>query len=122
MAKVKLTKDQIAEIRKKVGDKIADKMGSDNWDQVRRSAPAVAMHNEDVYLGTVSAGILVFRGNGGIEYWTEKTGLACQRIRDLQSLGKRLFAHVGTPLLDSGLMEIDPLTGKSRNADQCSGG
>jgi len=94
--------------------KATDDIGPDTWGQERWNALTVAMHNEDVFLGTVSAGILVFRGNGGIEYWTEKSGLACQRVRDLQSLGDRLFAHAGTVWQDSGLMEIDPLTGKSR--------
>jgi len=83
-------------------------------EQERWYGPAVAMHHNDVFLGIPDAGILVFRANGASECWTEKKGLACQRVRDLQSLGDLLFAHVGSSGLDSGLMEIDPLTGESR--------
>lgn len=76
--------------------------------------PAVTMHRGNVYVGFIHAGILVFQRDGQVKHLTEDSGLAYCRIRHLECLGDKLYAIVGAVSEDSGLMEIDTGTGRSR--------
>ena len=73
-----------------------------------------AMRGSDVYVGHPEQGILFFRTDGGVTLLNESSGLAYNHVRNLERLGNKLYAIVGTYEAESGLMEIDLDTRSSR--------
>lgn len=84
---------------------------NDHWEHDH--GPAMVVHEGDVYLAFVHAGFLVLKHDGTTLRLNEATGLAYNNIRHLERLGDRLFCHVGASRRDSGLMELDLVTGRS---------
>ena len=76
--------------------------------------PPTAVEGAVVYFGISGAGIAVFPGEGPPRLLSEESGLADRRVRALEAVDGRLYALVGDPFTDSGLMEVDPATGRSR--------
>jgi hypothetical protein len=73
-----------------------------------------AMYGSDVYVGHPEHGILIFRADGSVTLLNESSGLAYSHVRNLERLGHKLYAIVGTYEAESGLMEIDINTHSSR--------
>lgn len=91
-------------------------------EEVRESAatldsgrgPATAVAGATVWVGLPGAGLAAFPEKGPARLLTEEDGLPDRRVRALEAVDGRLFALVGDAFTDSGLMEVDPASGRAR--------
>jgi tetratricopeptide (TPR) repeat protein len=81
------------------------------------SNPSAAEAQGNVYVGVFQQGLLVFHKDGKVERLTEAQGLAHNGIRQMVSVGGKVYALVSMKDSfqgESGLLELVPETGRSR--------
>ena len=71
------------------------------------AGPAVASDGRDVFVGHTTEGILAFPSDGQPRLLNEENGLASQRVWMLAALDGKIYAMIGSPLTETGLMEVD---------------
>ena len=76
--------------------------------------PSMIINNKNVYLGLTEEGFLIFDKNGSTKRLNENNGLAYNKIRHLELLGDKIYALVGVPRKESGIMEFDTKTEASK--------
>ena len=74
----------------------------------------VASDGRNVFVGHHTEGILVFPSDGPPRLLNEANGLASQKIWRLEASDGKLYAIIGSPYTESGLMEVDWKSGTSR--------
>jgi hypothetical protein len=79
-----------------------------------RKGPAIALDDSNVYVGFYQGGIIIHSKDGGNRILNESSGLATDYIRSLELLDGKLYALVGAQPGESGLMEVDPVSGVSK--------
>jgi len=83
-------------------------------DQSFWSGPAVAFDGRNVFVGHPTEGIIVFPADGQPRLLNEEKGLASQQIWSLAELDGKLYAVIGSPWVETGLMEVDWKSNTSR--------
>ena len=76
--------------------------------------PEVASDGRNVFVAHETEGILVFPIDGPPRLLNEANGLASQKIWRLEALDGKLYAIIGSPATETGLMEVDWKSGTSR--------
>ena len=74
----------------------------------------VASDGPNVFVAHHTDGIIVFPSDGSPRLLNEANGLASQKIWRLQALDGKLYAIIGSPWKETGLMEVDWKSGASR--------
>ena len=78
------------------------------------AGPAVASDGRNVFVAHTVEGILAFPFDGQPRLLNEETGLASQKIWRLEALDGKLYAIIGSPWEETGLMEVDWNSNTSR--------
>ena len=78
------------------------------------AGPAVTSDGRNIFVAHTLDGILVFPGDGPPRLLNEANGLASQKIWRLEALDGKLYAIIGTPWEETGLMEVDWKSNSSR--------
>ena len=79
--------------------------------------PRLAFGRERVFVGTLSAGLVVFEEDGKAKVWNEKNGLPTDYVHSLDCYDGRVFLGTGSAdevTAGGGLFEFDPETGRSK--------
>ena len=85
-----------------------------NMNQFINMGPEVASDGQNIFVAHTLDGILVFPNDGPPRLLNEANGLASQKIWNLVALDGKLYAIIGSPYTETGVMEVDWKSGTSR--------
>lgn len=78
------------------------------------NVPAVLYHKGKIYSGMPGFGIFMFDKSGDSKSFDESNGLVSNKVWTLTMLNNKIYAKVGDPNGNTGLMEFDPVANASR--------